>query len=728
MKATRLFYPVLLLISGLAFGLLGCRSNSAEQPVTTLAPEDSHLTSIPPAPPPSPPASGAGTASQVQTPVAAPPVLATESASAVVGATNAPTGTNAPAAVTASAPTAQVPPQLPALPAAVREVAEMARSGVGESVLLEYVKNSPRSFDIKPEEIVYLKDIGVPETVVVAMLTRTGQLESQGGSATPAAETVATGAQGAAPAEPTPPPAEPSAYATTVTPTAESVPAAPAAAPPTPPTENYYYSSLSPYGSWLYIQPYGWCWQPTVAVVDNGWRPYCQGGRWAYTSDGWYWQSSYSWGWAPFHYGNWYQNPACGWVWVPGSVWAPAWVTWRYSDAYCGWAPLPPGCGWRTGVGLTYYGSGVSVGFSFGLSWSSYTFVGWDHCWGPHPYHYYVPRHHAAVVYNNTTVINNYYGGGKSVINHGIPPARMPGIARQEIHRAELKDIAPGNRAPVRPDQASLEGNKLAVYRPQVPSDLKANSAKRMDPPYAPVRSRSEIPSLTRDFGSPRGPLATPNRERGTVTPYRSPERGGTTIRPGGSTYTAPNRGSLQRSPVPTAPGRSEPRWTPPSAPARVERSAPPQPYSAPGRAPGFSNPGAPQRIETPSTPPRGGPSGSPSAPSRGERPSSPTSRYYAPGNAPYAPPARYAEAVPSTAPTRGATRAYSAGPVMPTPRPSGPTFTPAQPRMSPAPVRSFESTPSSRPSYGNAPAFSAPVQRSAPSGGAPTRARPNAF
>jgi hypothetical protein len=31
-----------------------------------------------------------------------------------------------------------------------------------------------------------------------------------------------------------------------------------------------------------------------------------------------------------------------GWVWVPGSEWAPAWVSWRESDDYIGWAPLPP--------------------------------------------------------------------------------------------------------------------------------------------------------------------------------------------------------------------------------------------------------------------------------------------------------------------------------------------------------------------------------------------------
>ena len=31
-----------------------------------------------------------------------------------------------------------------------------------------------------------------------------------------------------------------------------------------------------------------------------------------------------------------------GWFWIPGDEWAPAWVDWRYSNDYVGWAPLPP--------------------------------------------------------------------------------------------------------------------------------------------------------------------------------------------------------------------------------------------------------------------------------------------------------------------------------------------------------------------------------------------------
>ena len=92
---------------------------------------------------------------------------------------------------------------------------------------------------------------------------------------------------------------------------------------------SYFYNNLSPYGTWVSLEGYGWCWQPRAVVISHGWRPYCDGGHWVYTDAGWFWQSDYSWGWAPFHYGRWYQHPRCGWVWTPDRVWGPAWVTWR---------------------------------------------------------------------------------------------------------------------------------------------------------------------------------------------------------------------------------------------------------------------------------------------------------------------------------------------------------------------------------------------------------------
>ena len=90
-----------------------------------------------------------------------------------------------------------------------------------------------------------------------------------------------------------------------------------------------FYDELSPYGEWVDCT-YGECWVPRG--VGAGWQPYTNG-EWIYTRYGWTWVSSDPWGGDPYHYGTWAFIGRHGWVWVPGTVWAPAWVTWSYSDS-----------------------------------------------------------------------------------------------------------------------------------------------------------------------------------------------------------------------------------------------------------------------------------------------------------------------------------------------------------------------------------------------------------
>src|SRR5580704_8418203 len=58
---------------------------------------------------------------------------------------------------------------------------------------------------------------------------------------------------------------------------------------------NYFYSDLSPYGQWVDLAGYGWCWQPTVVAGNPQWQPYSDDGHWIYTDAGWFWQSDYPW-------------------------------------------------------------------------------------------------------------------------------------------------------------------------------------------------------------------------------------------------------------------------------------------------------------------------------------------------------------------------------------------------------------------------------------------------
>ncbi len=117
-------------------------------------------------------------------------------------------------------------------------------------------------------------------------------------------------------------------------------------APPAPPagsnvaSEAVFYDQLAPYGYWTFVAPYGRVWVPAVAY---GWRPYYYG-RWVLTDWGWTFASDDPWGWAGYHYGRWNFAVGVGWYWIPGAVWAPAWVSWRYGAGYVTWCPLgPPG-------------------------------------------------------------------------------------------------------------------------------------------------------------------------------------------------------------------------------------------------------------------------------------------------------------------------------------------------------------------------------------------------
>lgn len=112
-----------------------------------------------------------------------------------------------------------------------------------------------------------------------------------------------------------------------------------------------FYDELLPYGTWVDHAQHGYIWIPKV---DPGFRPYATFGYWVFTNDGWTWLSYYPWGWATFHYGRWGNDVHIGWFWVPDNEWGPAWVIWKRSPGYYGWAPLSPGISVTVAFGNEY--------------------------------------------------------------------------------------------------------------------------------------------------------------------------------------------------------------------------------------------------------------------------------------------------------------------------------------------------------------------------------------
>lgn len=350
----------------------------------------------------------------------------------------------------------------PVLPANLRiskplnEIIQLVQSGVEETVILTYITNSPAIFTLGAEEIVYLNDLGVTGPVITAMMQRDQALKyawATAGKPAPAVvpitnqETVA-----AAPTYVNPP------QTTTVV-----------EAQPGYISNSYFYDTLSPYGTWVEVDGYGRCWRPTVAITSSDWQPYRDRGRWIHTDAGWYWMSDYSWGSVAFHYGRWFSHPRLGWCWWPDTVWAPSWVTWRYDNDNCGWAPLPPRSYYRAGSGFYYHDSAVSVSFDFGLHVSAFTFVPWNRFCDPYPYRHSLPRHRSVAIYNQTTVINNVViGNNNTVINRGIPTDRVRERTRTDVRTVKIREENGQGQAP-RQERFERDGRTLVVRRPQLP-------------------------------------------------------------------------------------------------------------------------------------------------------------------------------------------------------------------------------------------------------------------
>ncbi len=481
---------------------------------------------------------------------------------------------------------------VPALPAVVDEVVKLSRSSVGESVLLSYIGTIQEPFTLDADQIIYLSDIGFGTPVLNALLSKAASSPAVSGG-TPvnlAVPGAVVPANTFAPAgnPPTNPPLssvipggpQPAASAPVYgEPTAPSPTAATpvtAVAPGQAVVTETFYQQLSPYGSWVQLEPYGWCWQPTVVVVNTAWQPYCDGGHWVWSDYGWYWQSTYSWGWAPFHYGRWHHASRLGWVWTPGRDWGPAWVAWRNNDRYCGWAPLPPECHWSVGVGYSWRhsrGTSVSVGFGisddwwFACSWGRFT----EPVLAPHG----LRRHEIApfvresrAIYSGDKSVNIVGNNNTVIINNGVSREQVQAHTRGEIRKVAIRDVSSGEAAAQRPvSRGNAASPEVGVFRP----NLAASPARRPGAaaPVAPGRSEATRPNAPATSGGPAALPSRPGQElRAPKGPATPPNQG-----------SVPSRPAAPRAPTPPPnPGSSGGGSVPSRGTAASGFSAPVQP------------------------------------------------------------------------------------------------------------------------------------------------------
>ena len=396
------------------------------------------------------------------------------------------------------------------------EIAKLAQGGVGEPVMLAFVGNVASKFNLGSNQIIYLNDLGVSAEVVNAMIQRDAALE---------AASQAAAASLAAASNPNYPNADDDSGSFSSTPPPDNSSANPpydTADYATTEDANYFYNALAPYGSWVNLNGSGLCWQPTVCLANRDWRPYGDRGRWLDSDCGWYWQSDYSWGWAPFHYGRWLNDANRGWVWSPDRVWGPAWVSWRHSRDYCGWAPLPLSARFVPGTGFVH-GQHAGANFEFGLQASHYTFVPLGCLSDYSPARYAVPSGQADVLFNQTQVINEVTVKNHYVVHHGIDPREVAAAARTEIRHVEVREMSRDAQRSFQPERLTQSDHGWVIFHPPLPSAAVAHTGSipavgNAQQLFAPGRSFTP-PKISRNMQPPNAQPPTLPQPQPAATP-----------------------------------------------------------------------------------------------------------------------------------------------------------------------------------------------------------------
>ena len=324
-----------------------------------------------------------------------------------------------------------------------------------------------------------------------------------------------------------------------------------------PTAYQQFEAALDPYGSWVDDPTYGRVWVPSAQEVGTDFMPYASAGQWVASNDyGFAWASDYDWGWAPFHYGRWCLLGGFGWSWIPGTIWGPSWVDWRYGGGYVGWAPLGP-----RGVRIPPPRAlGVRSPWRFALA---------NELFRRNPT--FVPNHVAQSVFARTTSVRNLrtigYGSVNARINLGPPLAVLSRDLGRTIPTLGLRNTAPSTlpRANVTPRPgvplhertyaraAAMHGggipapsvrptggaySRAPVYRAPAPYPYPSAPAARAYAPQAPVyRPPSTYPSTY----APSAPYRAPT--------YQAP------VYRAAPTYQVPSyQAPMYHAPAPSAP------------------------------------------------------------------------------------------------------------------------------------------------------------------------------
>ncbi len=387
-----------------------------------------------------------------------------------------------------------------------------------------------------------------------------------------------------------------------------------------------FYDALDPYGDWIKTDEYGYAFQPRE--VGEDWRPYTDG-NWVYTDAGWTWVSEEPFGWATYHYGRWANLEETGWVWVPDTEWAPAWVSWRRSNEYVGWSPLPPEARFERKVGFHAW-----VDSNYDIGPTNYSFVRVRDLGAPRLRTVIVaPRENITIIRETRNITNVTYVNNV-VINNGPDYDVVVRESAQPIRRLRLErsrdfdDVGAFRDGRAR---TTVTGDSLRIVAPAFTAMAASVAPKKV----ARTVTNVQVNRGWRDAGPPeqvkqvRATIAAEQKAPPSV-------RAATKLR-GATRPPAPDKDAAVTAkeaapaetpgatPVPKKPGKpGRTAAEDPAAPPAVTTDAPATPAPKAGTAAGQKGrpdrPGAKDKKAPPpttSTPPEGTPPREDSPPSK---------------------------------------------------------------------------------------------------------------
>jgi hypothetical protein len=201
---------------------------------------------------------------------------------------------------------------------------------------------------------------------------------------------------------------------------------------------------------------------------------------------------------------------------VPGTVWAPSWVTWSYSDRYVGWAPLPPS--------VVFEESGYA-GRPIVVSQAQYVFVPMNRFVDTDIDSVRVSAQESASIFRQTKPVTSFAVSGGIVRNMAIPMEtvqRARGGGRIETRNISEAKTAPGSMAegrgtsrqvsvvaPARDVNAAVAAGPKAESRP---------AQQQQAAPAAPQKQRQQaVPAEPRQ--QQQAAPAAPQKQRQQAVP-----------------------------------------------------------------------------------------------------------------------------------------------------------------------------------------------------------------